>query len=368
MISRNDAVIALYRTDTKAFIKFAFGVLHPGQKLIWHWYLDVIADRVDAVIKGRTNRLIINAPPRTLKTLIATLASIALYLGRDPTKQVLLITGHPALANELMKRLRRLMGSDRYRSIFPHMRLAMAGTTIQTGHGGGVRSVTVGQQLSGHGADLVVIDDPLSPSHAADDHLCQEVNNWVVAEVLQRLNNRDKGAMVLVMQRVRGGDLSGHLESGSEKFESVVLPSIATDDEEWILSDGQCLIRKQGSVLNSAIDSPEKQAELWNQVGDFVYATQYLQDTCGSTNGPRRFLFEPKGPNWTPENSHLRGGLYRLAYQYMIMHRAFGHPLPEHAKWLGHSPLSLEEWTVMAVANSRRLQELHSAPDRERPT
>lgn len=111
MAKRSDAILALYRSDVAAFARFAFTIIHPGQKLTWYWYLDVIADAVEAVLKGRTNRLVINAPPRTLKTLIATLVLIALYLGRNPNKQVLLVVGTSALANEFMKKLCKLMGS-----------------------------------------------------------------------------------------------------------------------------------------------------------------------------------------------------------------------------------------------------------------
>lgn len=113
MASRRDLAAQIYRTDFRAFVDFAFRELHPGQKLTPHWYIDLIADRIDGVIKGQPKRLVISAPPRTLKTIVATIAYIACYLGRDPTRRVLLIAGHQALANDLMGRLRRLMGSDR---------------------------------------------------------------------------------------------------------------------------------------------------------------------------------------------------------------------------------------------------------------
>lgn len=363
MASRNDAIAQLYRTSVPAFVDFAFRELHPGKKLTWHWYLDVIADRVDAVLKGKTKRLVINAPPRTLKTLIATLSLIALYIGRNPQKQVLLITGHPPLTSDLMKRLHRLMGSERYRSLFPNLRLRFAGTTIQTGQGGGLRTATVGQQLSGHGADLVVVDDPLSPSHSADDHLRKEVNSWFDTEVLQRLNNRAEGAMILVMQRVHSSDLSGHLTYGDQKFEFVVLPSIATREEKWFLSDGQFHFRQQGKVLHPDTDTPEQQIELWKQVGSFVYATQYLQCTAGTEDGPMKFLYEPRGDNWTPENWSRRGGLRRITLDRYIWHYAFGKPLPEHANWVSHPPFrSIEEWEAAAAVHTRRMAELERDP------
>ena len=149
MASRHDAIAQLYRSDVRSFVRLVFGELYPGKKLVWHWYLDVIADRIDAVLRGKCNRLVINAPPRTLKTLIATLSLIALYLGRYPTRQVLLITGHPPLTSELMNRLRRIVSSERYGSLFPHLRLKLAGTTIRTAQGGGVKSATDARPSTG---------------------------------------------------------------------------------------------------------------------------------------------------------------------------------------------------------------------------
>lgn len=358
MASRHENVAQLYRSNLEAFVDFAFRELHPGSKPTWHWYLDVIVDRVDAVLKGKSKRLVINAPPRTLKTLIANLALIAMYIGRNPQKQVLLITGHPPLTSELMKKLARLMGSARYRSIFPNLELRFAGTTIQTPFGGGLRTATVGQQLSGHGADLVVVDDPLSPSHAKDGKACMEVNAWFEAEVIQRLNNRAEGAIVLVMQRVGDRDLAGYLQYGSHEFEYLVLPSIATSDEKWLLADGSYRRRQRGQVLDAATDGPEQQMELWKQLGSYVYATQYLQCKAGTSDGPRQFRWQPRGDDWTPENWSRKGGLGRVTLDSMILHLAFGHQRPERLGWVDHPPFrSDEEWESAARVMVRRQRE-----------
>ncbi len=363
MVGHHDAIAQLYRTNVEAFVNFAFRELYPGRKLIWRWYLDIIADRVDAVLKGKTKRLVINAPPRTLKTLIATLSLIALHVGRHPNKQVLLIAGHPPLASELMRKLTRLMSSSRYRSLFPNLQLKFAGTTIQTSHGGGVRSATVGQQLSGHGADLIVVDDPLSGYRSTDEGICKEVNDWFDAEVLQRLNNRAEGSLVLIMQRVDGADLAGHLQRSAQKFEYVVLPSVATSEEKWFLSNDKFWFRRQGQVLDKDADSPEQQYALWQQVGDFVYATQYLQCTVGTRNGPKELLREPRGDNWTPENWSRRGGFRHVTVEDRIAHYAFARPLPEHAHWVRETQfLSDDEWEMAAAVHTKRMDELRRDP------
>lgn len=257
MASRNELIGRLYRSRFLFFVDFVFRELHPGEKLIRRWYIDLLAGRIEGIAKGRTKRLIVNAPPRTLKSLIANIALAAFVLGRDPTRRILLVLGHQSLASELMMRLHTLMGSSRYRSLFPDVQLRLAGTTIRTLHGGGIRSTIVGQQLSGHGADLIIIDDPLSPSHAQDDKIRSSVNSWCDAEVMQRLNSSANSALVLVMQRVHSSDLAGHLLWRPD-FENVVLPSVATAHEDWGLPDGDWFIRKPGDVLNPDSDSLEQ--------------------------------------------------------------------------------------------------------------
>lgn len=177
--------------------------------------------------------------------------------------------------------------------------------------------------------------------------------------MIGRLNNRADSALVLVMQRVESGDLADHLKHGSHKFEFLVLPSIATSDEKWLLSDGRCLSRRQGQVLHKDTDNADLQAELWEQVGTHVYATQYLQCTAGTADGPRKFLWEPRGDDWTPENWSRKGGLGRVTLVSMISHLAFGHPLPDRAKWVDHPPFrSDDEWEAAAAMMVRRQTEL----------
>lgn len=98
------------------------------------------------------------------------------------------------------------------------------------------------------------------------------------------------------------------------------------------------------------------------QVGDFVYATQYLQNTCGSENGPMEMRWEPKGPDWSPQNWSLRGGFRRITYEQIILHKAFGQPMPEHARWLRYPPLTEGEWQAAALEYGRRCAEYERDP------
>ena len=325
MTTRSELISSIYRTDLRSFVSFAFRELHNGQKLAPQWYIDLFCDRIEGVIRGSIRRLLLNAPPRTLKSFIATISNVAFTLGRDPTKRILLITGHQGLANELMLQLRKLMTSERYRSIFPQVHVDAAATTIRTPFGGFVKSAIEGQQLSGRGADLVIVDDPLSPTHGQDESTRAAVDNWFDAEVMQRLNDGRESSIVIVMQRVHDDDLSGVLlRRRRHPFDRIVLPSIATSSEEWQFADGRRYRREQGQVLNPSRESIEQQFSLFKQIGPYNYATQYLQNTISSKEEPVQFRIQPKG-----ENSSLRCGFFRVPLATRIVHQVFGGTLPE---------------------------------------
>lgn len=136
MAGRAEQIARIYRTHFESFIDFAFRQLHPNQKLRKVWHIKLLADRVGTVAKGETKRLIINAPPRSLKSFIGTICLASFVLGRDPAKRIVLIFGHDTLANEMMKRLHDLMQSARYKSIFTRLQCKVAQTTISTQYGG----------------------------------------------------------------------------------------------------------------------------------------------------------------------------------------------------------------------------------------
>ena len=88
-----DEIKALYRQHFPAFLRFAFRELHPGQKLIDTPHIDVPADHLARVARGDITRLIINMPPRSLKSFSASVALPAWLLGRDPTRQIISVAG-----------------------------------------------------------------------------------------------------------------------------------------------------------------------------------------------------------------------------------------------------------------------------------
>jgi hypothetical protein len=85
MVSEERKLQALLRADFRVFIHKAFNTLSPGQTYVPSWHIDAIADRLERVRRGEIQRLIINMPPRSLKSVTSSVAFPAFVLGHSPS-------------------------------------------------------------------------------------------------------------------------------------------------------------------------------------------------------------------------------------------------------------------------------------------
>ena len=109
----------ILRLDLGYFAELCFCELNPQAAFLPNWHIEVIAAKLAAVRAGRIRRLIINLPPRHLKSLLASIAFPAWCLGHDPSAQILCVSYAQELADKLARDCRSIMTSPRYRQIFP---------------------------------------------------------------------------------------------------------------------------------------------------------------------------------------------------------------------------------------------------------
>src|ERR1700681_288264 len=215
----------LLRQDFSTFAARCFQDLNPQADLAMNWHLRVIAARLTAVREGKIRRLIINLPPRHLKSLLASIAFPAWCLGHDPSAQILSVSYAQDLADKLARDCRSIMMSPWYRKIFP-TRLAPHRHAVQefitTRQGYRLPPSTRGGPAR-RGGGIIVIDDPLKPEEALSDAQRQACNQWYDHTLYSRLNDKRYGAIVMVMQRLHEDDLVGHV-LGQEQWEVVRFP------------------------------------------------------------------------------------------------------------------------------------------------
>jgi hypothetical protein len=185
-----------------------------------------------AVRDGQIRRLAINLPPRHLKSLLASVAFPAWILGHQPSAEILCVGYAQELADRWSRDCRRIVASPWYRWLFPTRlaRVPQAMVEFETTARGRRIATSIGGVPTGRGADLIVIDDPLKPEEALSDARRESANEWYDSTLYNRLNDKAKGAVVLVMHRLHEDDLMGHVLA-QEDWEIACFPAIAERDE-----------------------------------------------------------------------------------------------------------------------------------------
>jgi hypothetical protein len=231
--------------------------------------------------KNKGVRPIINLPPRHLKSHLASVAFPAWCLGHNPSAQILCVSYAQELADKLSRDCRRIVASDWYRKMFP-TRLSpqrQAMSEFETTAQGCRIATSVGGVLTGRGADIIIIDDPLKPEEALSEAHRQAANEWFDHTLYSQLNDKHTGAIILIMHRLHEDDLAGHV-LGQEDWEIVRLPAIAEEDETIIVDNplGQrCFERRRGEALHPAREPLPMLEQIRRTIGEYNFAGQYQQ-------------------------------------------------------------------------------------------
>ena len=272
----------IYRNDLMSFIERSFLELNPTTHFSSSPYLELMASKLDLCRQGKLRRLIINLPPRSLKSHSISVAFVAWLLGHDPAKQIICASYGQELSDKHARDCRTLMLSSFYKSLFQGTRLSADKNSVNefmTTKQGFRLSTSVGGTLTGRGADMIILDDPLKPGDAMSDTGRNGVNDWYDNTLLSRLNNKETGVIILVMQRLHQDDLVGHvLELG--EWEVLSFPAIAERDETFAIESvfgRRDFRRREGEALHSERESLETLAEIRNTLGVYNFSSQYQQ-------------------------------------------------------------------------------------------
>lgn len=204
MVSDPRVFEALLRSDFRAFLQKVFATLSPGQTYVRSWHLDAIAFRLEQVRLGRLRRLIVNMPPRTLKSIAASVAFPAFVLGQDPTRRIICVSYSADLAKKHANDFRAVLETPWYRSVFPQTRIGPfknSETEIELSARGFRLATSVGGTLTGRGGDLIVIDDPLKPADAFSEAKRSAANQWFTNTLLSRLDDKRSDRLFVVPVR-----------------------------------------------------------------------------------------------------------------------------------------------------------------------
>ena len=271
------------RRDLMSFIERSFYELNPRTSFSRSPHIEVMASRLEACRQGKAKRLVVNQPPRSLKSHAVSVAFPAWLLGHNPAMQIICASYGQELADKHARDCRTVMSSAFYRRLFPQTRLSPEKQSVNdfiTTTQGFRMSTSVGGVLTGRGADLIILDDPLKPDEALSETRRNTVNEWYDNTLLSRLNSKETGVIIVVMQRLHQDDLVGHVRE-QEDWEVVSFPAIAEEDEVHLIESPlgrRCWQRKAGEVLQPKRESVVTLRGIRQTIGEYNFASQYQQN------------------------------------------------------------------------------------------
>jgi predicted phage terminase large subunit-like protein len=280
MSDRARLLRALRRQDLAAFNQKVFSTLDPGTAYEHNWHLDHVCWQLMRVARGEVRRLIINVPPRSMKSITASIGFAAWVLGHDPTTRIICVSYAEDLARKLSVDTQTVMASPWYKELFPRMRFATTRrrpTDLITTQHGYRYAAGMNGSILGRGADLIIVDDPIKATDALSQAERRRVNDAFDNTLYTRLNDKRRGAIVIIMQRLHEDDLVGHVTNVGE-WEVVSIPAIATEDHLYRLSDApeDRYLRRAGEVL-SAREPRDVLESIRRMQGSLTFSAQYQQ-------------------------------------------------------------------------------------------
>lgn len=224
------AAVAFARASLLAF---ATAVI-PGFEIAPHHAL--LAQKLEAVERGEIKRLIISMPPRHGKSWLVSRAFASWYLGRNPTRYIIACSHTQDLATDFGREVRNDMADPRFRAFFPGSGVrpdSSSAARFHTPKGGVYFGVGVGGPITGRGAHLLLIDDPIKNREEADSPVVREkLKAWFRSTAYTRLMKT--GAVVIVQTRWHEDDLAGFVqkEMAHEGWEVLNLPAICDTEDD----------------------------------------------------------------------------------------------------------------------------------------
>nr|WP_027685071.1 phage terminase large subunit [Rhizobium leguminosarum] len=270
------------------FVREAWHVLEPRAQYVHGWHIDAICQHLEAVTDGRINRLLINVPPGSSKSLLVSVMWQAWEWGPRGLSSMRYLTTsfNDGPVKRDTRKCRDLMLSDWYRSLWPEVELNRTGETSFSNTKTGTREGVPFGSLTSQRGDRLVIDDPHSTETAesAADRLATTRKFREGAQ--NRLNDQERSAIVVIMQRLHEEDVSGVIHEVGMEYVHLMLPMEFEIERACSTEIGFHDPRKvDGELLDPVRFGPEAVAKLKRDMGSYAYAGQYQQRPAPRSGG-----------------------------------------------------------------------------------
>jgi predicted phage terminase large subunit-like protein len=271
-----------------SYVRQAWSILEPEVPFLSNWHINLIAEHLGAVTAGQTTRLLINVPPRYMKSLLVSVFWPTWEWIAHPSRRWIFSSHSEALALKHSRDRRTLLQSEWYQRRWGRrVQLAadqnVKGEFCNTARGTMI-ATSIGGSITGKGGDRIVIDDPHQPTQIDSDLHREGVLEYFRRTLSTRLDDKQRGAMVVVMQRLHERDMSACCRDLD--YVQVCLPAEAeTRTAIRFPRSGRVHIRNAGDLLWPSRDSQWVLDQQRLLLGPADYAAQYQQQPVPASGG-----------------------------------------------------------------------------------
>jgi predicted phage terminase large subunit-like protein len=305
-IKRDAERIRVRCESLSGFVREAWHIVEPRTPLIWNWHLDAFCQHLEAVTDGTISRLLINVPPGTSKSLIVSVMWQAWEwtIPRLRSMRFLTTAYNDGPVKRDTRKCRDLILSEWYQSLWPEVVLTRTGETSFANSETGTREGTAFGSLTSQRGDRLIIDDPHSTETAESAAERAATTRKFREGALNRLNDQQKSAIVIIMQRLHEDDVTGVALKLQMDFVHLCLPMEFEAERRCATSIGFIDPRTQDGDLLDPARFPRPVVEtLKRDMGTYAYAGQYQQRPTPREGGLfKRHWFEGKIIRQAPAN------------------------------------------------------------------
>ena len=288
-LKSNDAFedeLEICRNDLSAFIEKTFKTVSPHAQYMHNWHIDAMSEALMACHRKEIKRLIINIPPRYMKSIAVNVAFTAWALGQDPSLRIMSASYSKELSTTHSLAARFMIESEWYQKCFPGTRIVAdqnQKTKFITTARGQRFATSVGATATGEGGNLLICDDSTSTEQAQSKIAREGANDWFDATFSTRLDDKKNGVIIVVMQRQHANDLTGHLLRNGG-WEHLMLPAIFTEPKTISIGN----FKKQvaaNTLLHPEREDAKVMEQTKKQLGSYAFHGQYLQQPAPEGGG-----------------------------------------------------------------------------------
>lgn len=268
--------------DLGLFFNRAWTILEPESPLLLNWHHELIVEYLTACYARDIKRLIINIPPRYTKSNLVSVCFPAWAWISQPHLRFMFSSYSQSLSTKHSVDRRTLIESDWYQRGYSEKFQLAKDQNVKTEFQNDKRGVMLGTSMlgsaTGKGANFIVIDDPHNPKGAESDVQRQSVLDAFDRTFSNRLNNKERDVIIVVMQRLHENDLTGHLLAKGG-WEHLKIPGVEHERKTYKYPvTGKTLERSPGEILHESRESSSQIEDQKRSLGTYGFSGQYQQN------------------------------------------------------------------------------------------